>query len=69
MDFMNDFAPYVGLAVILYAIRETGQVSNKYIPIVAILLGVPFAFWEQGIRVLYRWLAVCFVRRGYGSGD
>lgn len=49
MDFMNDFAPYVGLAVILYAIRQTGQVSNKYIPIVAIALGVPFAFWEQGV--------------------
>lgn len=50
MDFFNDFTPYVGLAVILYAIRQTGQVDNKYIPLAAIALGVPFAFWEQGVN-------------------
>ena len=49
MDFMTEFAPYVGLAVILYAIRQTQTIDNKYIPLVAIALGVPFAFWEQGV--------------------
>ncbi|MQR97159.1 phage holin family protein [Fictibacillus phosphorivorans] len=48
MDFMTDFAPYVGLAVVLYAIRQTNRVSNKYIPIVAVVLGVLYAFWEAG---------------------
>ncbi|AAU85104.1 holin [Bacillus phage BCASJ1c] len=48
MDFTTEFAPYVGLAVILYAIRQTGAIPNAYIPITAILLGVPFSFWEHG---------------------
>jgi hypothetical protein len=51
MDFTSlaaDFSPYVGLAVILYAIRQTERVSNKYIPIVAIVLGVLYSFWESG---------------------
>jgi hypothetical protein len=46
MDFINEFAPYVGLAVILYAIRQTNKLPNKYIPTVAIVLGVLYAFWE-----------------------
>jgi hypothetical protein len=46
MDFLNDFAPYIGLAVILYAIRQTNKLPNKYIPTVAIVLGVLYAFWE-----------------------
>lgn len=49
MDFFNDFVPYVGLAVILYAIRQL-DVPNKYIPLMAIVLSVPYAFWEQGIN-------------------
>lgn len=48
MDFTTDFAPYVGLAFILYALRQTKTVPNTYIPIAAILLGVPFSFWENG---------------------
>jgi low temperature requirement protein LtrA len=51
MDFAGmaaNFSPYVGLAVILYAIRQTERVSNKYIPIVAIVLGVLYSFWESG---------------------
>ncbi|MFG6494909.1 phage holin family protein [Fictibacillus sp. UD] len=48
MDFMTDFAPYVGLAVVLYAIRQTERFSNQYIPIVAVVLGVLYAFWEAG---------------------
>lgn len=51
MDFASmaaNFSPYVGLAVILYAIRQTERVSNKYIPIVAIVLGVLYSFWESG---------------------
>jgi len=48
MDFMTDFAPYISLAVVLYAIRHTDRFSNKYIPIVAVVLGVLYAFWEAG---------------------
>lgn len=48
MDIISDFAPYVGLAVILYAIRQTERFSNKYIPIAAVVLGVLYAFWEAG---------------------
>ncbi|WP_096436466.1 hypothetical protein [Alteribacter populi] len=48
MDFAAEFAPYVGLAVVLYAIRQAGAVSNALIPVVAIVLAVPFAFWEAG---------------------
>ncbi|MED2974757.1 phage holin family protein [Fictibacillus sp. B-59209] len=48
MDLINNFAPYVGLAVVLYAIRQTSKVSNRYIPIVAIVLGVLYSFWEAG---------------------
>jgi hypothetical protein len=48
MDFITDFTPYAGLAVILFAIRQTKRVPNAWIPIVAILLGVPYAFWESG---------------------
>lgn len=48
MDIISNFAPYVGLAVILYAIRQTSRVSNRYIPIVGIVLGVLYSFWEAG---------------------
>ena len=47
-ELITNFSPYVGLAVILYAIRQTERVSNKYIPIVAIVLGVLYSFWESG---------------------
>lgn len=49
MDFTGDFLPYLGLAVVLYAIRQTGHLPNKYVPLVAIVLAVPYAFWEQGV--------------------
>ncbi|MFC0188505.1 phage holin family protein [Fictibacillus aquaticus] len=48
MDFTNEFVPYVALAVILWAIRETKKVSNKWIPILAVVLGIGYAFWEEG---------------------
>ncbi|MGD6782138.1 hypothetical protein ACQCT3_17925 [Sutcliffiella horikoshii] len=43
-----DFTAYVAIAVILYAIREATGLSNKYIPIVAIVLGVTFSTFEGG---------------------
>lgn len=48
MDFTTEFAPYIGLAVVLYAIRETRMIPNALIPVVAILLGTSFSFWEHG---------------------
>ncbi|MGR9050788.1 hypothetical protein ACQ4XT_19295 [Halobacillus faecis] len=49
MDFMIDFTPYAGLAVLLYAMRQTKRVPNRYIPIIAVVLGVAFSYWQQGI--------------------
>jgi hypothetical protein len=43
-----DFTAYLAIAVLLYAIREATQVSNRYIPVIAIVLGVGFAAFEQG---------------------
>jgi hypothetical protein len=45
---LTNFAPYIGLAVILYAIRQTDRVSNRYIPIVAVVLGVLYSYWVAG---------------------
>jgi hypothetical protein len=45
---IQEFTPYVALAVILYAIRQTKKVPNAYIPSVAIVLGVLYSFWEAG---------------------
>jgi len=42
-----DFTAYLAIAVLLYAIREATQVSNRYIPVIAIVLGVGFAAFEQ----------------------
>ncbi|MGM7684579.1 hypothetical protein ACSVDA_20870 [Cytobacillus sp. Hm23] len=44
-----EFTAYVALAVILYAIREATGLSNKFIPGVAVILGVAFAVFESGV--------------------
>lgn len=46
MDFTSEFLPYIALAVVLWAIRETQKVENKWIPVIALILGVLYAFWE-----------------------
>ncbi|WP_044736117.1 hypothetical protein [Geobacillus kaustophilus] len=43
-----DFTGYVALAVLLYAIRQATNLSNRYIPIVAVILGVAFSILESG---------------------
>jgi hypothetical protein len=42
-----EFTAYVALAVLLYAIREATNIPNRYIPIVAVVLGVAFAVFES----------------------
>jgi DMSO reductase anchor subunit len=42
-----EFTAYVALAVLLYAIRQATNLSNRYIPIVAVLLGVVFSIFEN----------------------
>ncbi|MEK3645806.1 hypothetical protein [Aeribacillus sp. FSL M8-0235] len=42
-----EFTAYVALAVLLYAIRQATNLSNRYIPIVAVLLGVAFSIFEN----------------------
>jgi hypothetical protein len=42
-----EFTAYVALAVLLYAIREATNIPNRYIPIVAVVLGVAFAAFES----------------------
>jgi hypothetical protein len=44
----GEFAAYIALAFILYAIREASGISNKNIPIIAILLGITFSVYEMG---------------------
>lgn len=48
VDLENQFVAYMGVAVVLFAMRETKKIPQIYIPIVAICLGVAFAFWESG---------------------
>lgn len=43
-----NFTAYIALAVLLYAIREATNLSNKYIPILAVVLGVAFSVLESG---------------------
>ena len=42
-----EFTAYVALAVLLYAIREATKIPNRYIPIVAVVLGVAFSIFEN----------------------
>ncbi|MGM0807621.1 MAG: hypothetical protein ACQET8_23220 [Bacillota bacterium] len=48
MDFITEFVPYLALAVILWALRETKKVSNKWIPLIGVVLGIIYASWEVG---------------------
>ncbi|EIJ79103.1 hypothetical protein PB1_16139 [Bacillus methanolicus PB1] len=42
-----EFTAYVALAVLLYAIRQAANLSNRYIPITAVALGVAFSIFEN----------------------
>jgi len=42
-----EFTAYVALAVLLYAIREATNISNRFIPIIAVVLGVVFSTFES----------------------
>jgi prepilin signal peptidase PulO-like enzyme (type II secretory pathway) len=48
MDFSTEFVPYIALAAVLFAIRETKKIDNKWLPLVGIVIGVLYAFWESG---------------------
>ncbi|MCP8617180.1 phage holin family protein [Salirhabdus salicampi] len=41
-----EFTAYVALAFILYAIRRASRISNRYIPLIGIFLGLGFAVLE-----------------------
>ncbi|CEG29783.1 hypothetical protein [Bacillus sp. B-jedd] len=41
-----EFTAYVALAVLLYAIRQATDISNRFIPLLAVVLGVTFAIME-----------------------
>lgn len=43
-----EFTAYLALAVLLYAIRQATKISNRYIPLVAVILGVAFSVFEKG---------------------
>ncbi|MED5052707.1 phage holin family protein [Anoxybacillus rupiensis] len=45
--FSIEFTAYVALAVLLYAIREATNIPNRFIPIVAVVLGVVFSVFEN----------------------
>ncbi|MFC7392012.1 hypothetical protein [Scopulibacillus cellulosilyticus] len=42
------FGAYIALAFVLYAIHEATRIHNRYIPIVAVILGFLFAWFEAG---------------------
>lgn len=42
-----EFTAYVALAVLLYAIRQAANIPNRYIPLVAVILGVAFSTFES----------------------
>ncbi|GGE56902.1 hypothetical protein GCM10011391_39770 [Pullulanibacillus camelliae] len=42
------FGAYVALGFVLYAIRQATHIKNRYIPIVAIVLGVGYSWFESG---------------------
>jgi len=44
----SEFTAYLALAFVLYAIREATKLSNRYIPVVAIVLGIAYAIFETG---------------------
>lgn len=44
-----EFTAYVALAVLLYAIRQAANIPNRYIPIVAVVLGVAFSTFENHV--------------------
>lgn len=44
--FGIEFTAYVALAVVLYAIRMAAKISNRYIPITAVVLGIVFSYFE-----------------------
>jgi hypothetical protein len=46
-----EFTAFVGLAFVLYAIRRATNISKKYLPVIAVVLGVAFASFEaQGFN-------------------
>ncbi|WP_194841392.1 phage holin family protein [Salinibacillus xinjiangensis] len=46
-QLMNvEFTGYVALTFLLYAIRRASRVSNRYIPLVAVVLGIGFAAFK-----------------------
>lgn len=47
-QFPVEFSAYVGLAFLLYVIRQTNIIPNKYIPTIAVVLGVAFSILESG---------------------
>ncbi|WP_232467199.1 phage holin family protein [Anoxybacillus flavithermus] len=65
-----EFTAYVALAVLLYAIREATNIPNRYIPIVAVVLGVAFSIFEKNafsFEVLVQGLQICTVRCWFGG--
>jgi hypothetical protein len=45
--FSIEFTAYVAFAFLLYAIREATNIPNRFIPIVAAVLGVAFSILES----------------------
>jgi Phage holin family Hol44, in holin superfamily V len=43
----GEFAAYIALAFVLYALREASNLNNKYIPVVGLILGIGFAIFEM----------------------
>lgn len=45
-----EFTVYIALAFVLFAIREATNISNRFIPLVAVVLGVGYTFLSNDYK-------------------
>ncbi|TCP19761.1 hypothetical protein EV207_15819 [Scopulibacillus darangshiensis] len=46
--FSIDFGAYIALAFVLYAIRQATGIPNRFIPLVGLILGFLYAWYDAG---------------------
>lgn len=43
-----EFTVFIALTLVLYAVREAAGISNRFIPLVGLILGILFSWFEKG---------------------
>jgi hypothetical protein len=44
-----EFTVFIALTLVLYAVREATGISNRFIPLVGLVLGILFSWFENGL--------------------